>query len=148
MKVGDTLMLRKGPLTTRQIVMYAGASGDFNPIHYDQKIAEAAGLGGVIAHGMLTMGFGAQLIGDWLAAHGWVKQISARFLAPVRPGDIVELTGHIVEVSGETDCDRSVRAEIDAAVDGRQVLRGYAVFMEIKEIPPRVGDALPATRIN
>jgi acyl dehydratase len=141
MKVGDILTLRKGPLTTRQIVMYAGASGDFNPIHYDRDIAEVAGLGGVIAHGMLTLGFGAQLIGDWLAAQGWVKQINARFLAPVRPGDIVELTAQVVEVFGEADCDRSVRAEINAKVDDRPVLRGYAVFIQRKELSPGVGDA-------
>ena len=52
-QVGDRSSYTTEPVTTRQIVMYAGASGDFNPIHYDQSFAESAGLGGVIAHGML-----------------------------------------------------------------------------------------------
>ena len=57
---GSTCSLTKGPVTTVQLVMYAGASGDFNRIHYDLPFAMESGLGGVIAHGMLTMGFAGE----------------------------------------------------------------------------------------
>ena len=56
---GETFSIRRGPITTTQLVMYAGASGDFNRIHYDHPFAVQKGLGGVIAHGMLTMAFAA-----------------------------------------------------------------------------------------
>jgi len=130
MKVGDTITLHKQPVSTRQIVMYAGASGDFNPIHYDHSVAEKVGLGSVIAHGMLSMGFAAQLIGDSLTPHGWIKEISARFLSPVRPGDVVELTGCVTEVSNNANSTNNVHIKITAEVNGKRVLSGYAVIIE------------------
>jgi len=64
--VGDELpRLVKGPIEQIQLTRYAGASGDFNPIHQDEAFARAAGMGGVFAHGMLSMGFVAQAITDW-----------------------------------------------------------------------------------
>src|SRR5439155_140570 len=64
--VGDELPpLVKGPIAQIQLTRYAGASGDFNPIHQDDEFAKAAGMGGVFAHGMLSMGFGAQAVTDW-----------------------------------------------------------------------------------
>jgi acyl dehydratase len=79
------------PVTTVQLVRYAGASGDFNRIHYDQPFAVEAGLGGVIAHGMLTMAFMARAVGGWVGPRGRVRRISARFTSPVRPGDTVRV---------------------------------------------------------
>ena len=69
--------LTKPPLTTRQLVQYAGASGDFNRIHYDEPFAKAGGFPTVIAHGMLSMGFFGQLVGDWAS---WWR------VGPGRPG--------------------------------------------------------------
>jgi acyl dehydratase len=89
-RAGDRFALRKGPVTTRQLVMYAGASGDFNRIHYDQAFAIEAGLGGVIAHGMLTMGFAGQCVTDWAGPGTFVGEIGGRFIKPVRPGDFVD----------------------------------------------------------
>lgn len=126
------MALRKQPVTTKQLVMYAGASGDFNPIHYDHFAAEKAGLGGVIAHGMLSMGFAAQLIGDGLSAYGWVKEIGGRFLSPVRPGDVVELHGQVAEVTRDANSAEHIRVDISAVVDGRAVLRGFAVIVQRK----------------
>ncbi len=94
-QAGETFSLVKGPVTTVQLVMYAGASGDFNRIHYDLPFAQEAGLGGVIAHGMLTMGFAAQAVTDWAGPGAIVRDISARFLTPVRPGDVVRLEGKV-----------------------------------------------------
>ena len=68
-QVGDELpVLVKGPIQQIQLTRYAGASGDFNPIHQDDEFARAAGMGGVFAHGMLSMGFVAQAVTDWAGA--------------------------------------------------------------------------------
>lgn len=134
MQPGDELSLYKGPVTTRQIVMYAGASGDFNPIHYDHVAAQQAGLGGVIAHGMLNMGFAAQLVGDAFSEYGWVQEIGARFMAPVRPGDAVELRGRVVETVGDAATPKAIRIEFDASVEARSVLRGSALVARHEEV--------------
>ena len=89
MNLGERRQLTKAPTTTTQLVQYAGASGDFNRIHYDQRFAHDAGLPDVIAHGLLTMGFAAQLVGEWIGDEGRVLDIGGRFLAPVHVGDVV-----------------------------------------------------------
>src|SRR3989442_4296168 len=87
--VGDELpRLVKGPIEQIQLTRYAGASGDFNPIHQDEAFARAAGMGGVFAHGMLSMGFVAQAITDWAGA-GTVRKLAVRFSALVRLTDVV-----------------------------------------------------------
>ena len=119
---GDSFVLTKEPVTTRQLVMYAGASGDYNRIHYDHAFASEAGLGGVIAHGMLTMGFAAQCVTDWSGEGAFVRDLSGRFLQPVRPGDAVAVT---LTVAAKTDvrcCDLSLSGE----VAGRPVFAGTA----------------------
>lgn len=78
-------------ITTTQLAMYAGASDDYNRIHYDQDYAKSAGLGGVIAHGMLTMALMTRALTDWAGPGGTVRKLSARFVAPVRPGDVVSV---------------------------------------------------------
>ena len=75
---------------------YAGASGDFNPIHQDDAFAKAAGMGGVFAHGMLSMGFVAQSVTDWLGV-GRVHRLSVRFAALVRLGDVITCRGKVLE---------------------------------------------------
>src|SRR5262249_35892364 len=87
--------LVKGPIQQIQLTRYAGASGDFNPIHQDDAFAKAAGMGGVFAHGMLSMGFVAQSVTDWLGV-GTVRKISVRFAALVRLGAVVTCRGTIV----------------------------------------------------
>ena len=93
-RLGDTFSIRRGPITTTQLVMYAGASGDFNRIHYDHPFAVQKGLGGVIAHGMLTMAFAASCATEAFGPASWISRIDARFTSPVRVGDVVEVTGH------------------------------------------------------
>ncbi len=83
MSVGDVVAEGATHLTRDSLVRYAGASGDFNPIHYRDDIARAVGLPGVLAHGMLTMGLAVQPVVDWLGARGWVRDYQVRFTRPV-----------------------------------------------------------------
>jgi len=88
--------LVKPPIQQIQLTRYAGASGDFNPIHQDDAFAKAAGMSGVFAHGMLSMGFVAQSVTDWVGV-GRVHRISVRFAALVRLGDVITCRGKVLE---------------------------------------------------
>lgn len=93
-RVEDSLPpLTKPPITTRQLVEYAGASGDFNPIHYDDPFARAAGFRSVIAHGMLSMAFLGELVSRWAGGPGAIARLAARFKAVTYPGDTITVTG-------------------------------------------------------
>lgn len=102
-QVGDEIpSLVKGPIQQIQLTRYAGASGDFNPIHQDDEFAKAAGMGGVFGHGMLTMGFVAQAVTDWVGA-GRVRRIGVRFTGLVRLKDIITCRGRILGKSSKDD---------------------------------------------
>ncbi len=77
-----------GPLTRTDLVRYAGASGDFNPLHHDHEFASNAGLPDVMAHGMLSAGLLASALTKWFGA-GSVRRYSIRFRSPVWPGDVL-----------------------------------------------------------
>jgi acyl dehydratase len=100
MKSGDELKpLRKEPVTKVQLVKYAGASGDYNLIHTDDETARRIGLEGVIAHGMLSMGF----LGEYaagIAGPERVRRLKVRFAAMVRPGDELTCRGVVQKVEG------------------------------------------------
>lgn len=83
MNVGDVVAEQTFHLTRDSLVRYAGASGDFNPIHYRDDIAGSVGLPGVLAHGMLTMGLAVQPVVDWLDNRGIVLGYGVRFTRPV-----------------------------------------------------------------
>ena len=134
---GETFSIRRGPITTTQLVMYAGASGDFNRIHYDHPFAVEKGLGGVIAHGMLTMAFTASCAIEAFGPASWISRIDARFTSPVRVGDVVDVTGIVLE---RADPDGSIAATLTAEVDGRVVLRG-AVEVTL------AGNAIPYAQV-
>jgi acyl dehydratase len=125
-KVGDELPpLVKGPIQQIQLTRYAGASGDFNPIHQDEEFAKAAGMGGVFAHGMLSMGFVAQAVTDW-AGTGRVRKIGVRFAALVRLKDIVTCRGRVLATS-QKDGVGMVELEIWADNQkGEKVVTGKA----------------------
>jgi acyl dehydratase len=129
---GDTFSIRRGPITTTQLVMYAGASGDFNRIHYDHPFAAQKGLGGVIAHGMLTMAFAASCALEAFGPASWISRIDARFTAPVRVGDVVEVTAAVVE----RGLDGRIEVTLTAEVDGRVVLRGVVEVTSATEATP------------
>lgn len=82
-EVGQVVAEREYALDRGSLVRYAGASGDFNPIHYRDDVAAEVGLPGVLAHGMLTMGLAVQPVVDWLDGRGWVSGYGVRFTRPV-----------------------------------------------------------------
>jgi acyl dehydratase len=83
LSVGDIVAEQTFSLTRDSLVRYAGASGDFNPIHYRDDAATQVGLDGVLAHGMLTMGLAVQPLINWLGGSGFVKSYQVRFTKPV-----------------------------------------------------------------
>src|SRR5579875_555853 len=98
---GQTLGPYTHSITREELVRYAGASGDFNPIHYDDERAREFGLPGVIAHGMLNMGLSARSLGEATPAGACVEENRVRFRAIMRPKDQIVLTGRVLNV--ETD---------------------------------------------
>jgi acyl dehydratase len=110
--VGQELpMVEKPPITKVQLVKYAGASGDFNPIHTADEAARAVGLPGIIAHGMLSMGFLGDYAAELVGAAGYVAQVRVRFSGMVRPGDTLTLRGKVLEKDEEK---RTARIAIQA----------------------------------
>ncbi len=103
-QVGDAIpVLVKHP-TTRQLVKYAGASGDYYEIHYDHHFAVKAGLkDGVIVHGLLTAGWLAQLVTDWLPSPLALKKFAVSYRVMARPGDTITCTGTIVSKYDKDD---------------------------------------------
>ncbi len=105
LEVGDVVAQRTVHLTRESLVRYAGASGDFNPIHYRDDVASAVGLPGVLAHGMLTMGLAIQTIVPWLGDAGRILEYGVRFTRPV-------------VVDADTGADLDVTAKVGALEDG------------------------------
>ncbi len=95
--VGTSIALLTKTVTREQIAAYAAASGDRNPIHLDDEFARSAGLGGVIAHGLLSMALLAQGLTGWLQEPERLKAVSCRFAAMVRPGDTLTFGGTVTE---------------------------------------------------
>jgi acyl dehydratase len=100
-RVGDELpALAKTPVDRVQLARYAGASGDFNPVHVDEVYAKSVGMPSVYAPGMLIMGSLGQLISDW-ARGGQLRKYSVRFIKIVWPGDTVVCKGRVTDRYGE-----------------------------------------------
>jgi acyl dehydratase len=111
--VGDVIAEKQYHLTRDTLVRYAGASGDFNPIHYRDDIAQSVGLAGVLAHGMLTMGIAVQPVVEWLADRGTVLDYQVRFTRPV----LVDATdGATVTVVAKVGALEPGAARIDLTV--------------------------------
>ncbi|MCX6485167.1 MAG: MaoC family dehydratase [Rhodoluna sp.] len=105
LEVGQEIGSQEFLLTRDSLVRYAGASGDFNPIHYRDDFAKSVGLAGVLAHGMLTMGVAVQLAANWVGDAGKVIDYGVRFTKPVfvdaSEGALVVVTGKIGEIDTE-----------------------------------------------
>jgi hydroxyacyl-ACP dehydratase HTD2-like protein with hotdog domain len=100
LKIGDEIPdLIKHP-TTRQLVQYAGASGDFYEIHYDQEFARSVALPGVILHGLLKAGYLGQLITDWLGDRGTLKTFDVSYRGLDVPGQPYRCRGRVTRVDG------------------------------------------------
>lgn len=112
--VGDTLPpLVKPPVTHLQLVRYAGASGDFNPLHTDPQVGEALGFGGIIAHGMLIMGFAGQMLSDFFGP-AVLRSFDVRFKGMTHIGDVITCTGVLTEAS-DADGEGHVAGTVQAA---------------------------------
>ncbi|MYZ38414.1 MULTISPECIES: MaoC family dehydratase [unclassified Streptomyces] len=122
-EVGTELPAQSFPVTRATLVRYAGASGDFNPIHWNEKFAKEVGLPDVIAHGMFTMAEAIRVVTDWVGDPGAVVEYGVRFTKPVVvPNDDM---GALVEVSGKVAAkldDSRVRVDLTAMSAGQKVL--------------------------
>lgn len=122
-EVGAELPARIFPVTRATLVQYAGASGDFNPIHWNEKFAVEVGLPDVIAHGMFTMAEAIRVVTDWAGDPGAVVEYGVRFTKPVVvPNDD---KGATIEVSGKVAAkldDNTVRVDLTAMSAGQKVL--------------------------
>ena len=121
--VGDVVAEREIEFTRDRLVRYAGASGDFNPIHYRDDVAVSVGLPGVLAHGMLTMGVAGSVATDWLGTAGSVRDFQSRFTRPV-PVDATDGARITVTATvGVLDTDaRTARIDLKVVFNGATVL--------------------------
>lgn len=123
LEVGTVVAERDVHITRDSLVRYAGASGDFNPIHYRDDVAAAVGLPGVLAHGMLTMGIAVQPVAEWLGDSGWVAGYGVRFTRPVVVDPEQGATVGIVAKVGTVDEDgRPKRIDLTVTAAGQTVL--------------------------
>lgn len=121
--VGDELPPLEVRVRRADLVRYAGASLDFNPIHWNEKLATEVGLPNVIAHGMLTMALAGRLVTNWLDDPSAMVEYGARFVRPVvvpndDDGALVEISGKVKEVRE----DGTARVDITAKFEGKAVL--------------------------
>ena len=132
LEVGQEIGSAEFQLTRDSLVRYAGASGDFNPIHYRDDIAQAVGLPGVLAHGMLTMGAAVQVAVNWVGDAGAVVDYQVRFTKPVlvdaRSGAKLLVTGKIAEIDAE---NKIVRIDLDAKSNDQTVLGKAQVKVQL-----------------
>lgn len=123
LSVGDIVAEESFPLTRDSLVRYAGASGDFNAIHYRDDVAHQVGLPGVLAHGMLTMGFAVQPVVDWVVDPGRIVDYQVRFTRPVVVDPKVGAVVHVVAKVGQLDADaRAARIDLTVKVGEETVL--------------------------
>src|SRR5512140_2897111 len=97
-QVGDALPAQSFRVHRADLVRYAGASGDFNPIHWNERAATSVGLPNVIAHGMYTMAVVARVVTDWVGDPGAVVEYGVRFTRPVV---VPDPDGAVLRVAGE-----------------------------------------------
>ncbi|WP_247041918.1 MaoC family dehydratase [Arthrobacter sp. R1-13] len=126
--IGQDLGSRTISVTRQDLVKYAGASGDFNPIHWNESFATGVGLPGVIAHGMFTMGAAVQLVTDWAGDPAAIVDFQTRFTKPVpvtdttgtdEPGASIEVSGAV----GALDEDaKTARVDLTVVSGGQKVL--------------------------
>ena len=120
--VGDALPPISVTLHRVDLVRYAGASGDLNVIHWNDRVATEVGLPGVIAHGMLTMAHAVRVVTAWAGDPSRVESYGVRFTRPVpvpddERGAVVEFGGKVREIDGDR-----VTVDLDARLDGQTVL--------------------------
>jgi acyl dehydratase len=124
--VGDGIGELREPIERLDLIRYAGASGDFNVIHWSDEAATAVGLPGVIAHGMYSMGVAARLVAGWAGDPAALRRLRVRFAAMIRPGQTLSVRGEVAEVektrvglrfSGEDEQGNKVLSKGEAEVE-------------------------------
>ncbi|POF42390.1 dihydroxy-acid dehydratase [Pseudomonas laurylsulfativorans] len=123
-QLGDAAPERRvGPITRTDIVRYAGAGGDFNPIHHDEKFAQKAGYTSVFAHGLLTAGILSAYTASWLSLAA-LSKYSVRYVSQVWPGDTLILSGRVIAIeqiaTGGTQVNCELLVQREAANGQRQ----------------------------
>ena len=130
--LGLELPSRKFKITRDSLVRYAGASGDFNPIHYRDDFAQAVGLPGVLAHGMLTMGLAVQVVVDFVGDSGKILDYQVRFTKPVlvdaKEGATVTVSAKVSEIAED---GKSARIDLTAVASELTVLGKAQVRVKI-----------------
>ena len=132
-QVGDQLPAQEFPIARADLVRYAGASGDFNPIHWNERFAKSVGLPDVIAHGMYTMAVAVRVVTDWVGDPAAVVEYSVRFTRPVVVPDD---GGATLAVSGEVREVRDnglVDVALTATVNGETVLAKARALVRMGE---------------
>jgi acyl dehydratase len=131
-EVGTELPAQDFALTRANLVQYAGASGDFNIIHWNERVAKSVGLPNVIAHGMLTMATAGRVVTDWVGDPGAVVSYGVRFSRPVVVED--DDKGALLSVSGVVEAkndDGTVLVALTATVGGEEVLSGAKAVVRL-----------------
>jgi acyl dehydratase len=118
-RVGDAVPGRSVAITRADLVRYCGASGDFNTIHWSDRIAREVGLPGVLAHGMFTMATAVRVVTEWVDDPGAIVQYGVRFTKPVPVDDERGATLDVAAVIAAKDDDaRTVRVDLTATIPG------------------------------
>jgi acyl dehydratase len=118
---------RVGPVTQTDIVRFAGAGGDFNPLHHDAAFAASAGFERPIAMGQLTAGLLAAWVTDWCGVEH-LREFEVRFTAPLSIGDVIELSGEVTEAGPADGGQRIATLRLTATRDGTTLVSGRAVI--------------------
>jgi len=129
--VGEVIAERSVHLTRESLVRYAGASGDFNPIHYRDDVAAAVGLPGVLAHGMLTMGQAVQPVVDWIGDPGRVVDYQVRFTRPVVVDADAGADVAVEAKVGQLPGDGTARIDLTVTFGGQTVLAKAQVVVRL-----------------
>jgi acyl dehydratase len=139
--VGDELPPLSLRVTRADLVRYAGASGDFNPIHWSDRVAADVGLPGVIAHGMLTMALAGRIVTDWAGDPVAVRSYGVRFTRPVvvpddDEGALVEITGKVTGLTEAEGGGSIAKVAVTATFEGKTVLgRALAEVAGATDVP-------------
>jgi acyl dehydratase len=122
LSTGDELPEQTFAVTRADLVRYAGASGDFNPIHWSDRVATQVGLPGVIAHGMYTLALAARALDTWAGGPGHVRELGCKFTKPVVVPD--DDSGVDVVVRGKVAnvTDTGVQVSLEVTCGGEKVL--------------------------
>ena len=131
-EVGAALPTQEFTLQRADLVRYCGASGDFNVIHWNERVAKAVGLPDVIAHGMLTMATAGRVVTDWLGDPGAVLEFAVRFSRPVVvPDDDKGATLTVTAAVEDKLDDKRVAIGLHATVEGARVLSGAKMVVRL-----------------